>query len=561
MKILAISLTNFASYPELSMDLENIGLAAITGPTGAGKSTAMDAISWLLYGITSKDAANDDVKAWGATEPTEGHIIVETPKGTLWVFRERGPRNDLFWLEDGTEDEVRGKDLKDTQRLLDTRLGCDASLFLLGSYLTQFSDADKFFIAKAKDRREVLEQIADQDFPISLGGKASESRKVAKKELEALDLQIAKLDGKIENLVRSVDSSRYAEIEWEETRTHRLVEIANKYESFAATNAKHVAAWLEAQSQKIRRLQVSMANEILQITPPEELVNAKKLIRYKIEACADSECVTCGAPGDNAERMKLAQELSQLEATYLASAQAKTRLSGLEMDLYRLEQERNPHHKRPNPYGEQIATLKAEANPYTRQLEKAKADHVDACAEHIMITTVSIAKEEFIAKLTWLYDKSFEMRALLMAQVVSQVEASTNSYLEAYFDAPIRVKFVLEDSDKLEVEITNNGHSCGFRSLSGGERTQLKLCFALSLMCAAQDKAGVSFGQLFLDEPFQGLSEDLKVKAFRLLEQLSTEYGSVMVIDHSPEMINLFHKTYTVEKDADGHSTIHESTP
>jgi DNA repair exonuclease SbcCD ATPase subunit len=79
----------------------------------------------------------------------------------------------------------------------------------------------------------------------------------------------------------------------------------------------------------------------------------------------------------------------------------------------------------------------------------------------------------------------------------------------------------------------------------------LKLSFVVSIMAAAQNKAGQHFDALFFDEALDGLSSDLKVKAFGLFEELSKEYGTIMVVEHSPDFQNLFERRFHVELQGD----------
>lgn len=571
MNLISITAENFCSYKYLSFDFDAKGLCLISGDTGVGKSTLLDAVAWSLFGVTSKDGSADDVRGWDADDPTEVHTIVETPTGTLWVFRVRGPKNDLFWLEDGTGPEMRGKDLGDTQRLLEQRLGVTAEFFLIGAYLTQFSKADLFFIAKAKDRREVLEKIADQEFAIKLGDRTSEARKVAKKDAQRLEIELSGISGKLEVTEQRTRDAMVSETQWMFENIKKIDKLETKKNGFEVEQAelrvkyqKAYDTWENANIDAKIRLQININGLQMTGRPNPDawttIINEKKTL---LDSFNKGNCSQCGAPGEYRERAHTLAEMNVLINEKQANKNALKELEAAEMEMRRLEASVNPNIAlldsipKQNPYIDQLEALKAETNPYTAALQEAHKALGAAQSKRDTLQMSLTQTNALVASLTWLYDASFEMRGLLMARVVSQIETATNSLLEKYFDAAIRVRFVLKDSDKLEVEIMNDGHQCGFRSLSGGERTLLKLCFSLSLMKAAQDKAGIHFDQVFFDEPLAGLDPGLKVKAFGLFQQLESEHGTVLIIEHDDSFKSQFSNTYMVSKGSDGHSEIH----
>ena len=125
MRLLEIDVTNFGSYKRFSFDFTNRGLVLIQGHTGSGKSTALDAVVWMLYGQTAKDGNADDIRSWFCSEDEETHGILNIGIGTssIGITRIRGKVNDLYWVEESSEEVHRGKDLTETQKLLEKRLG------------------------------------------------------------------------------------------------------------------------------------------------------------------------------------------------------------------------------------------------------------------------------------------------------------------------------------------------------------------------------------------------------------------------------------------------------
>lgn len=603
MKILYVYMTNFGSYPLLEVDLEGVGLALVSGPTGAGKSTVLDAIAWTLFGQTSKEGAADDVCAWGSEESTTGYVVVETANGSqVAISRIRGKTNDLCWNEVESSylcSKVRGKDLVDTQRLLEERLGCTAELFLLGSYLTQFSKADTFFIANAKQRRETLEKVADQEFAIKLAERCSEARKASKKEADALEIQASNVRGKVQTLGASVDSLSHGAAEWEAKHAEKISVLEAKFETFDYDKVIHLEKLYARMHEGSSALEDTHTRKELETrlfaysgvkeahAAMNDLIISSRTRRQQLKAehkalLAAKDCPTCKRPlerGDSSDRInEIALELDSITPALRAleervqslssdiSAEGELRAKILQLDNKRALDVQNINNFKeqvilaktaPNPYGDQIKYARSEQNPFLDPLSAAITDlHRAKELQDVLLTQIT-DKNALTASLTWLYDKSFELRAINLQRVVQQLESATNAALERFFDAALRITLSLEDSDKLQIMIYNNGNLCPFKSLSGGERCMLKLAFSISLMRAAQDRAGIKFGQLFLDEPMTGLDDGLKVKAFGLLEQLALEYPTVLVIEHSSELKSQFNKVFTVDK-SKGYSELHE---
>lgn len=578
---------NFGSYGHAEIDFSDLGLTLISGSTGSGKSTIADFVAYTCFGVTSKQGNADDVRAWGCDEPTKVELEVELPDGDITVVRIRGKQtqNDIYWLEAGDpENPKRGKDATDTQRLLEQRLGVDAELFLLGSYFSQFSLTDAFFTARPKDRRETLERITDLSLPILLAERASEARKVAKKELEALESSLTKEQGRQEQVLSQIQNSVRASEAWEvehdralivaqarlatfeDEKTAKLEKAAEELEALSArvTADEEFTAKAEQIKEKQAALGVTRTR-LQQTTTAAAELKAKLSVaarEYDKQERLPDTCPECQRPGaapnkeqhlaklkkgigmfsvalkaetyrisvlekELAAEASLQSELDQVRRAQAENQRLKDRIEAEEKALIALDESENPYLSR-------LEQLKGTKNPYIAQIEDAKKAR-DALAGTVKGLEQQVAeKAHRVTSLSSIYDLSFALRGEMLQNAVAQLERDTNGNLSEYFDGVFSVAFALEGADKLTVTVNREGREVSYFQCSGGERRQITLAFWRALSKRAWECSGTSTSLIILDEAFSGLDETLKGSAFRMLEDLSEEYESILVIDHSP---------------------------
>lgn len=598
---------NFGSYKELEFNFDNLGLTLINGVTGSGKSTILDILPYALFGMTSKGGGVEDVRTWGESEPTKVTLQVELPAGDITITRIRGKasQNDLYITGSSGED-VRGKDLSDTQKILNDLLGVDGDLFNIGSFYSQFTDADKFFIAKPKDRREVLERIADVSTAVRLAEAASERRKEAKKELEEHSSKVSFNEGKLSQLQNQLAVTERASEEWEANKNKTILDLTVKSNSFEADKERkmvEIALKIEELEtnivddveleKNIADLTAALAKEETDKYKHQELNKTVVQLFYKVETLQKEYnrldqlkdvCHACNRPGaapdkhialekctvdlinGKSDHVKALWAFKEHEKCFAAYRELRAELKTLddvkrsndkiikafETEVAALESANASY----NIYADRILQVQKTENNHLGQIKTLKAQ-IDQVADNVRLKIATAEEfQHMVWTLTSLYDLSFVLRGELLKNSVAELERATNEKLQTYFDGAFRVTYLLEDSDKLEVVVSKGDYDVSYRSLSGGERKMLTLSFATSLMEAAANKAGVDFTVLCFDEPLTGLSSELKIKSFRLFEELSTKHSSVIMIDHSQEFQDLFENRFEVEISPNGYSEL-----
>ena len=424
----------------------------------------------------------------------------------------------------------RGKDITETQDLLEKRLGITKDLYIAGAYYNEFSPSGLFFTSKAKDRRELLEKIADLSFPVKLlEGTQNERKRIKKIILETIE-DYNKKRGKLEQLEDSAAFDKQDAKRWSEDQKARIEKAKIRSEKFEETKAKRIKEFRTLDDEfavlKIRGIKKA----ILDLAEAQIVLDNNK-----------AKCNVCG----------------QENASYALALLAK---QSSEMHLNKLESNVSPYFSKiietltiQNTEKSLIEELEAEKNPFEPKLDKYKELITELNIETTRLDTEVKALNKRKYALEYLVDLSLKLRSLILKQSIKRIENETNRYLSIYFDSEISVQFILQDlSDDLDVLIKKDGHECVYRQLSKGQRGLLKLCFSICIMEAASNRSGIHFDTLCFDESLDGLDGDLKTKAFRLFQELSLKHDTVLVIDHAEELKSLFDSKYTVSLCSNG---------
>ena len=171
MKILKLKSKNINSLKgEFSIDftsfLNNNALFAITGPTGAGKSTILDIITCALYGRTPRLKNPNELMARHTGEcfcEVEFEIRGDIYRSSWTQKRARKSADGKFQtakmeLSDVNSSKVLKSTLRDVPKYVEELSGLDFDRFIQSMMLAQGS-FDAFLKAKESDRSTLLEKI------------------------------------------------------------------------------------------------------------------------------------------------------------------------------------------------------------------------------------------------------------------------------------------------------------------------------------------------------------------------------------------------------------------
>ncbi|WAS04475.1 SMC family ATPase [Gloeomargaritales cyanobacterium VI4D9] len=182
-----LTLSNFLSYRQASLDFSGLHTACICGPNGAGKSSLLEAMTWALWGESRATNADDVIR----TGCMEARVDFSFSSGgqTYRVIRARRRGHSTLEfqvLAQGRWQPLTQRAIKDTQDLINRELKLDYSTFIHSAYLRQ-GRADEFMLKTPSKRKEVLASLLQLEHYDELSEQAK--KRANDHELQAKNLQ------------------------------------------------------------------------------------------------------------------------------------------------------------------------------------------------------------------------------------------------------------------------------------------------------------------------------------------------------------------------------------
>ncbi len=196
---LQLTLKNFLSYRDTSLDFRGLHTACICGPNGAGKSSLLEAITWVIWGQCRAESEDDVVHA-GAKDVRvdftfqnnqQVHRIIRTRhrgQSSSLEFQIQTPNGFLSLTEKG---------VRATQQLILHHLKLDYDTFINSAYLRQ-GRADEFMLRRPSERKQILADLLKLDQYEELAEQAKDLSRQFKGQAEQLEQSLQTIKQQLE---------------------------------------------------------------------------------------------------------------------------------------------------------------------------------------------------------------------------------------------------------------------------------------------------------------------------------------------------------------------------
>ncbi len=290
-----LTLRNFLSYREATLNFQGLHTACICGANGAGKSSLLEAIAWALWG-QSRAATEDDVIHMGTGEALVDFVFVSHQQ-VYRIIRSRTRGQGMLLelqvavgLPDGkvhdrspeawTFRSITGKGVRATQQLIVEHIKLDYETFVNSAYLRQ-GRADEFMVKRPGDRKQVLADLLKLSQYDLLAERAKEQARQIKGHIDSTEQHLASIQAQLQPRVQTLQEhaeleATIAEIQAQMERDHLHLQQMQMQHQQRQIWEKQLA-WQQQQHQNLhhdcQRLRQDLATLQQQLSTLETLLN------------------------------------------------------------------------------------------------------------------------------------------------------------------------------------------------------------------------------------------------------------------------------------------------
>ena len=291
MKILKLNFSNINSLKgEFSIDFESpelasAGLFAITGPTGAGKSSILDAITLALYGYTARfqeitKTTIEDEKGIITKGTTESYATItfqvngETYRSQWSAGLTRSGKLSKILLkvskqEDGEFKAITDK-LKDSRAEIIRIIGLSQEQFTQAIVLSQ-GKFDEFLRAQKADRYKLLEIITGTVLFREIGKLAFERHREVKERIRQLTENMGAIEVFSEADIAEIEAKKQALLTEQHDGELLLAALRNKIKTKQDIASLHdTLRLLGEEKEKLAKEETSLASAMERLNDVEK---------------------------------------------------------------------------------------------------------------------------------------------------------------------------------------------------------------------------------------------------------------------------------------------------
>ena len=555
-----ISWKNFLStgnHP-IEVKLDEEATTLIIGANGAGKSTILDALTFVLYGKSFRKISKSQLI--NTTNEKNCEVNIEfSVNSTDWKIV-RGIKPNIFKISKNGEELDQSSHVADQQKWLEQNVlkmnyKSFTQIVILGS-----STFVPFMQLPTSSRREVVEDLLDIKIFSSMNNLIKDKIRMVREEVKTFELKKESLKDKVE-----MQESFIGELE--EQGKNNIKEKNDKIKVLGTEVDTHMEhnQLLESNSNDLLKEQEGLTGAGDKL---KKLNNLRGKITQKVATITKEHkfftdnkiCPTCTQSIEEEfrvnridEAQSKAKELQsgykELEEAIKTEEDRELQFTNLSKEITKLTHGISKNNTRISGCQRQIRDLESEIQKLTNQLANRNTEHekLEEFRTNLQKTYENLSeKKEKITYFDFTYSllKDGGVKSMIIKKYLPLINQNVNKYLQM-MDFYINFKLDEQFNETIESPIHED---FSYASFSEGEKMRIDLALLFTWREVARFKNSVNTNLLIMDEVFDSSLDGFGTEEFLKIIKYVIQDANIFVISHKSGMDERFENVLKFDK-------------
>ena len=540
------------------MDFQKNQTNLIVGTNGAGKSTVLDALTFVLFNRPFRKINKPQLP--NSINEKDCLVEIEFSVNSREYLVRRGIKPNVFDIEVNGKQLHKEADDRANQKILEENIlkvnyKSFTQIVILGS-----SNFVPFMQLATANRREVIEDLLDIRIFSSMNNLIKEKIRQQKEQIKSLDVRKESLKDKVlmqKNFIEQLESRGKDSINSNKQKITNLISEVDAYMLQNATTEESIFGYTKEQEEvigatdklrKLGNLKGKISQKVSTITKEHKFFTENTVCPTCTQTIEEEFRLNRIADAQNSAK-ELRQGYKDLEDTIKLEEERERQFIALSKEITKLNNDISQNNARISSNQRQVRDLESEIQTLTKQLENKNTEHEKL--EEFQTNLQKIfedlgTKKEEIVHYDFAYSllKDDGVKTKIIKKYLPLINQQVNRYLQM-MDFYINFHLDEEFNESIKSPIHEN---FSYSSFSEGEKMRVDLSLLFTWREVARVKNSVNTNLLIMDEVFDSSLDGFGTDEFLKIIRYVIKDANIFVISHKTGLEDKFESVTRFDK-------------